>query len=765
MPQLKGPVPQVQAKEGPMPQLVKKRRSGWALLAVSALIASLFAVGAAPAAALDEDSEPDHLAPTIACVGGATDDMMFSDVSEMHTFRDDINCLAHYGITIGYGDGTFQPNVDVPRYQMVLFMERTAALVGADVDDVLGDFPTAGDGGDSVTRADMATLIANLLIATPDNDIERNDDGVIEINDVDSSNFDFFADARAEVPRGVDEAISALYELGVVKGTGGGDYSPGGTVDRGAMAAFITRALAHTNARPVGLSAQVNTDGSGTITVSVRDANHAPVVNQAVDLFYVSTSNKDRVLKDDGTCSSRARDAGGGKPCEIDGGDPVTLTDGNVSVTAPDPGEAGVSVWVWMGDVGDKFDSDTTAHALEIPASERVVPVATSTAADNLEVTRDLAMGASRAKFGDTVTVTVQLQITVDGEDVDARRGDDPLSYEVTVEVRTGTDPASGDAFERDTSQVMIGPDGSGSFTITTTDPDPTTGNTNSDPVGDPNNRVVSYTISDGTVSSTGNVVFTDERSAVRTVSVDVGAPRVAPGMGSTAGAAATVTLLDQYGDPVSGQLVQLRSDIASTPDRARITGRTGQVRIGYSYTGTADQETLTAWWNGARNLALDSPVACPAPTDTDPQPSVTTAASGDDPEEIALCRSATVFWVGTVLHANTGTDGGATNTGIPGLADLADTVTLLSIDTENKMLVVNTGTGGDVVPNLISYDDNDFFTVGTEPTSMAGFEKAAQEAVDEDPQGTAPVLAWQDYRFDDPTESAWFTLTPNLTS
>ena len=202
--------------------------------------------------------------------------------------------------------------------------------------------------------------------------------------------------------------------------------------------------------------------------------------------------------------------------------------------------------------------------------------------------------------------------------------------------------------------------------------------------------------IADDSVSSTGNVVFTDARSMVQTVSVDAGEPRTAPGMGSTTGAAATVTLLDQYGDPVSGQLVQLRSDVASTPDRARITGRTGQVRIGYTYSGTADQETLTAWWNGARNLAADSPTACPAPTDADPQPSVTTsAAPPDHPEdEVALCRSATVFWVGTVLHANTGTGGGETNTGISGLEDLPGTVNLLSIDTENKMLIVDTDDG-----------------------------------------------------------------------
>ena len=87
MPHLKGPVPQAQAKEGPMPQLVKKRRSGWAVLAATTLVASLLAVGAGPAAALDDDSKPNAPAATSACVGDATGDMMFSDVSEGHAFR------------------------------------------------------------------------------------------------------------------------------------------------------------------------------------------------------------------------------------------------------------------------------------------------------------------------------------------------------------------------------------------------------------------------------------------------------------------------------------------------------------------------------------------------------------------------------------------------------------------------------------------------------------------------------------------------------
>ena len=50
----------------------------------------------------------------------------------------------------------------------------------------------------------------------------------------------------------------------------------------------------------------------------------------------------------------------------------------------------------------------------------------------------------------------------------------------------------------------------------------------------------------------------------------------------------------------------------------------------------------------------------------------------------------------------------------------------------------------------------------------MAGFEEAAQKAIDDDdenPTGTAAALAWQNYVYDDATESAWFTLTSNLTT
>jgi hypothetical protein len=806
---LKGPVPQVQAKEGPMPQVVKKRRSGWAVLAVGALVASLFAVGAVPAAADeigDEDgmAEVDYEAAATACLGPATVDGMFSDVSEGHAFGDAINCLAHYEVTVGTGDGsTFSPNVDVPRYQMVLFMERAAALVGADSNDVLGDFATRGADDDTVTRAEMAVLIANLLIAAPYNDVERNDDGVIVIDDDDSSTFDYFADVRG-VPgkydgkaRHVDEAVSALYELGVVSGTGDGLYSPDGTVNRGAMAAFITRALGHTNARPIGLTAQVSAEG---ITVSVRDDSRAPVVNQAVDAFYIAVANETKAFKDDDTCSSRVRAVEGGVRCEIDGGDPVTLSDGNVLLATPSNVGEGLTVWVWIGEAGDELDADMDPYEFSIEPGEDTAATATIVTPDNLKVESDLGLkGTAKAEFGDTVTITVQLQVMKDGEDVDAARGDDDLSYNLVEKTYTsdGTVDADGNIDLTDqtvlrlaTSTLDIDADGSASFTVTMGDPDPSRGNVNSDPTGSDNYRVIQYTIDDADNDATephmGTVTFTDERSVVTAVSVEAGAPRSAPGT-TPSGAAATVTLLDQYGDPVSGQLVRLVSDVGSAPTSSRITGRSGQVRIGYTYTGNAAVENLTAWWNSTREF-VDAQVENDPGEEVPPCPETGMAVSDpynhdddvDTPEitQTSRCGSAKTFWVGSILHANTGPNGAA-NSGVGGLTspddDLPGTVTILSIDTENKQIVVDTDDEADIVsPNSISYDSNDYFSIGRvttdtkSPSTMEGFEESVTKALDDDDDDVdndtgAPTLTWADYVFDDPSESAWFQVVTNL--
>ena len=287
-----------------MPDQLKKRRSGWVLLALGALIASLLAVGVNPATA--EEETADHKASTSACEGDAQTDRMFTDVSEGHFFRDAINCIAYHRITTGSGDGTtFSPSQDVTRWQMALFIARAATAAGVDLDDAMdagftdiGDAPevsrdainqlavngiipeaTTYRPNDPMTRGEMALFLVGFLDKAAPN-VTINEDGAIMLgvgSDATGAD-DYFADVRALSSPSVDQAAAALFELGVTTGSSKAadvidptqtpldvKFDPEGTVTRGAMAAFITRALAHTSLAPATTETdQTDTDQTDT---------------------------------------------------------------------------------------------------------------------------------------------------------------------------------------------------------------------------------------------------------------------------------------------------------------------------------------------------------------------------------------------------------------------------------------------------------------------------------------------------------------------
>ena len=721
-----------------MAQLVKKRRPGWALLVVSALVASLFAV---PAAAIDDDSAPNAEAATSACVGDATDDMMFSDVSEGHAFRADINCLAYYGVTIGYGDGTFGPNNDVSNEEMVLFMERAAGIAGADAEAVVGDF--AMSGSDPVHRGDMALLIARLLVAgTTDEsavNVTNNDDGTFAVSDVAAGDWDYFADSRSQQNRVHDSAASALYELGVAKGTGMGDFSPASTVSRGAMAAFITRALAHTSARPAGVSIQ--SDGPGEVIISVRDANFHPVANAAVDVFSAAANKVDEAFSEDGSCYEPRLNGVGGNAnvCEIDAFDAVTGLSGDY-----DPGEitvkvkaGGTTVWAWTGENGDEVEDGGEGLA-SINLTE-TAPVT----ADSAKVTTDIAMGVTRQAFGNTVTVTIQL---VGADDADAVRDDGGNSYTVIVRRATDTDIESdgtpdpvtaATASSVETHVLKVDASGKATFTITANDPDDTDRN---NPDGDsgatpavPNkiDRVrVTFEVAaatggqavDDAISSTDSgaqtITFSDARGVRAGATITPTVDFLTLPMNGSATNVVTVKVVDQYGHPIRGHLVRLSSTHAPGGDNpppfpvARRTDSSGSVRIGYTYMGGGSVESLVA----------------------------NTSVTTDGTEALEPIPGATknFYWAAPA-------DG-------PGVASGA----VLASDIERKTIIVADATNG---PQLVLYDDNDQYSVGAsgseELTSMAAFEEAL--AADEDNDDTVVVSSY------DPTDSgdvARFVLT-----
>ena len=465
---------------------------------MSALVASLFAVGASPAAA--EEGTADEPPMWTACLGPALADHGFTDLGTLEATVPNINCLAYYGITVGKTADTFDPNANVTRSEMALFLYRAASLMGVDLmgGDMMvdyGDIAELGDDrqaaihalasngilvgrsgmafepGADITRAEMAVALVNLLDHTPGAPVNKNMAGLFVVGDNHVPD-DVFADAYASESQPVNNAISAAYELGITSGVGDGTaFDPSGSVPRRDMATFIVRALNHSNVRPAGLTAQA--DG-GDITVSVRDASFAPVVNQPVDAFYVNAAGLARAFNDDGTCSTRAGRAPsaveGGSPCVIGLADAVTQSDGDVKLVQignEDIGQ-GVTAWVWMGDIGDKFDADTDAVELSI------TPGPTTVNATSAVISTDLPKGASRAHFGSVVTVTIQLKGTSNGETVDTGPGEAEIEYSVYMEYFAGA-TAVGTPINSGTSSAKVGADGSASFPVSVGDPDGTT--------------------------------------------------------------------------------------------------------------------------------------------------------------------------------------------------------------------------------------------------------------------------------------------------
>ena len=441
---------------------------------MSALVASLLAVGSAPAGAAEikagEDNKAEASAkPTFsACVGEAVDDQGFTDLGTLDHAKTNINCLAYYGISAGRTADTFDPNANVRRSEMALFLYAAAGKAGADLmgGDMMADYGDiadlgenwqnaitalarngilSGSGGnfrpnDDITRAEMAVALVNLVRHTaPDNFVQAGvAEGQLAVNGVpiSSDDLDYFADARATVPVAVDTAIRYAYELGITSGVGGGMFGPSDAVPRRDMATFIMNALAHSNLRPAGLTVQSD---NGSLTASLRNADFEPLVNELVDAFYVDAAREARAFNNDGECRSivKAVDGSDSSTCEISVLDAATDADGNAplnGLTETQIGK-GVTVWVWTGDSGDEVDEDT--DLVEFDQG----PVTSPSKAEKITVSPSQTK-TPLARFGTAVEFTAQLQYVDGGLDKDTSVGTDPqmggAEYGLVKHVYTG---------------------------------------------------------------------------------------------------------------------------------------------------------------------------------------------------------------------------------------------------------------------------------------------------------------------------------------
>lgn len=415
------------------------KRGGWAFL-LSALV--LAVVGAGPGALLAQNSPnsdtdgigmADYQPEYSACVGDAYLEPEasgpFLDVRGWN-LEDEIYCVAQYGITVGRTATEFSPSEPTLRWQMALFLYRAALPAGLVLPNPAQDQGFTDIGGlsdearqavnslaqagimpgmddlfhpnDRVSRQSMAELMAAFLRSTiPGTGAFGPDASRLEEVRPDRT---VFTDT-GHLFAGAYRAIELIYELGITEGKTATTYAPDDPVTRAQMAAFITRMLSHTLARPKGVSVQIGS-GQGAeveVTASVRDVAYQPRQGAPVDMFWIGDPQS--VLSTARNCRDAEVVGSGARLCAIDADDDLTNAGGDVTITINQ--QSGGKVWAWTGKAGDRVRS---APAGMISGS---LGVGSARIASRLRVSDDLNENQLKLKYGRSVTFTLQL---VDGD-------------------------------------------------------------------------------------------------------------------------------------------------------------------------------------------------------------------------------------------------------------------------------------------------------------------------------------------------------------
>ena len=732
---------------------------------------------------------------------------------------DNINCLAYYGITTGTSSDTYNPGAHVTRSQMALFLTRMADVAGVTVDDAMdagfadldgigdnrvnainrlanagimqGRTATSFDPLGHVTRADMALhlfafldlALESVLIDTLPPSIDDDGTGHIELNSQDGEDGDpvddYFGDARRLVPAHVDDAIGAIYELGVTNGTNSqvgenGTFDPFGNVTRAQMASFIMRALGHTNLRPAGLTAQSTANDT---QVSVRTDDFKPMGDVRTEVF--TTNFPADAFNTNGACISRFvnNQSPSHNKCRVDFGDILTDPDtGNalwegVGIAAgnkltiecsgtgdragtADPheytfmtgtrgSETDYTVYAWTDSIGEEAHQDSLfqsepANTL-VSTSEAVKAVVTG--GTNLHV-----------KMGRSVTYTVQLRDET-GNDVGPAPGVnngfevrvDTFRENVANDEPDNTFPAE-DSQDYTRVRTDYTPDESGQFTFTVGFRDPRRVTNNPDArirvtvtrAGDNTLRLVDMTtpmLADGATDdadsdesiTSGFVRFSDNASAPMAIDASSATWRFRTNTSGN-GHSISASVTDQYGDLYRGgdhQLVvtsdaETAADFPTTENANRyLVNRSGRRSIGYTHTGTEPLKqtvTLAVWTRDSTDSEGTAVVAAAVPGATD---------------------DAEVYW------ADRGTD------------DI-DTVgkPILLGDPASDHIIVNNGTDP-AVPHAYPYGPDDDFVVEDQVVTIHQFEEVLSMAS----MVNGATLIWVGYNYNRPNDGATWTI------
>ena len=576
--------------------LIARQRSRLAVLAVVALVGSLLAVSAVPVAA--EHTEPGFKTDHTACIGPATEESPGFTDTVGNTHEHAIDCLAYYGITTGKTLSTYDPNTAITRSQMALFLHRAAAPAGVNLPTTVTDQGLIDISGhaqdeinqivelgimeprtnmtfnpnDHVTRADMAQhLHAFLGLATPgpgayggNADEDKYENVTIDDNP--------FTDINNETKNAYD-AILHIYELGITEGQTHTTYNPTGPVTRAQMASFITRTMDHTNTRPTGLTIQglknhyFTDDTIEPVWVSVRDAKFLPVNEAAVDSFYHKTGGDIKPFNDNGNCNDVVMDG-----CDDLGGY-LTDSEGNFALPLTptingSPGD--YRVYIWTGQDGETFDSDDhSVETADIEVTNSATKVKVTTTHGTTQVGDDDPKPGDLAKFGETVTVTIQLQ---DGEDENVP---DEEKILISIVKQLGTDGTDQNVvspeMESSTEQRTTDDDGKIEISFTKVDPNPGTddrmdrGKVTVTIPGTDTNNLQSSLVGEENIVVT--IIWEDAKSVATDIELTPNKDYFKLPKDGKSNARVSAKVLDQYGEEMPGLRVNFRSSSVPVPD------------------------------------------------------------------------------------------------------------------------------------------------------------------------------------------------------
>ena len=713
--------------------LIARQRSRLAVLAVLALVGSLLAVSAVPAVAAG-DEKPSQTAEYSACVAAATEDAGFPDVGSGETATA-ANCLSHYGITRGTGDGNFAPSQSITRVQMARFLTRAAGPAGIELEEADDQGLTdIGDLGDNSQDAINQAVALGIMSGTdgafdPGGVVDRKGMAVMLRGFIDAANGDDYYDVSEDdtdrpftdlgsVPFASYNSINELYELGIAAGTGGSNFSPDQLVSRGQMAKFVTRALAHTNARPAGLSMQAEASSGAEgdtiqLDVAVRDADHQPMPDVSVDIFY--SASPDDAFDDDGACvSNNPKDIDGttAADCEIDGGDGTTEPDGNLLdtelVLPEDSGS--IKVWAWTGDIDDDFDLDETdSVSVEIDVTEP---------AESILVSDNMKENAQALKFGETLEITFQL---VDENDEPVAMSGVSVTFTATEDDAT-TSPVRTDMRVTDMSKETD-ESGRAVFTFIQDDPD-----------ADEDGQDV-ITLSLGTVTygadaptmitdKTTNTLLTSgslamwkdegssfsDTSGMLTLKQAVSYHEAADAADNSVGNVVTATLVDQYGDAVRNIKVSFWStDGGEDSDNNPYSGLAGSQEVPQGTKSTNRNGVATKSYQRLGNTAATEMIMAIVVTDcNDEAGDCTDDADTDRNESENDGPTATAIMHHWATRGETGSN-----------------LVIAVVDTDNNVIVTGTGSSASIYTYKAGVD---YFQVDGVNASLEAFEKALDD-------------------------------------